>query len=406
MSQTEMDSRHPKWLNIFFFEKVIKHYCKDEEAKVMEFVIRSGSKPGESFASDLLRASINYLTVSGTKSISVIVKMMPSKEEGDIDGKRLFMNEMKMYGDTLIDINRVLVEANADVKLFPTLIYQSTEPAVIVLEDLSVSGFTTLQVPEDYETSKLIFTRLAAFHAATFVLLENKNDFSNYNFSVYHMPDSIQESFFRHNLDILKTLILENAWPELNKPEYVDRIDEVIEKCSIRGKRAFTPTAGGFNVLNHGDFVLRNMLFQKIDGEIRDVQFLDFQLSVYASPAVDIFYALYGSMTLKNRKKYRKEIILLYYETFKESLKTYGYDKEPPTLLDLNVELTRNGSLAAHLCLCYLPYLLAEWSAIDSNVMYNINEDSVLSKRQLYLSEKFSEVIKEEFLDFFYSGFI
>lgn len=59
-------------------------------------------------------------------------------------------------------------------KCFRSLIYQSTEPtAVIVLEDLSVNGFATLQRPDDYETSKMIFERLAVFHAATFYLLEN-----------------------------------------------------------------------------------------------------------------------------------------------------------------------------------------------------------------------------------------
>jgi hypothetical protein len=57
-------------------------------------------------------------------------------------------------------------------KCIQSLIYQSTEPAVIVLEDLSVSGFKMLQVPGDYDTSKLIFQRLAVFHAASFCLVE------------------------------------------------------------------------------------------------------------------------------------------------------------------------------------------------------------------------------------------
>lgn len=117
MSQT--DHHHPEWLNKTFIGKVIKHYVKDSKAEVREFVIQSGSKPGESFGSNLLRASINYTHESVTKSISVIVKTMPSSEGGDIDGKRLFMTEMKMYGETLIDINRVLHKADDDTKLFP-----------------------------------------------------------------------------------------------------------------------------------------------------------------------------------------------------------------------------------------------------------------------------------------------
>lgn len=88
------------------------------------------------------------------------------------------------------------------------------------------------------------------------------------------MPESIQESFFRHNLRVFKSLMKENVWPELNRSEYIERIDEVIGKCSERGRKAFSLEAGGFNVLNHGDFFLRNMLFRKIDGKICDVQFV------------------------------------------------------------------------------------------------------------------------------------
>lgn len=58
-------------------------------------------------------------------------------------------------------------------KCIRSLIYQSTEPAAIVLEDLSVNGFTTLHASDDYETSKLIFQRLAVFHAASFCLAQN-----------------------------------------------------------------------------------------------------------------------------------------------------------------------------------------------------------------------------------------
>jgi hypothetical protein len=88
------------------------------------------------------------------------------------------------------------------------------------------------------------------------------------------MPESIQEAFFRHNLKIFKDLLMENVWPDLNQPEYIERVEDMIEKCSQRGRRTFSPAAGGFNVLNHGDFFPRNMLFREIDGKICDVQFV------------------------------------------------------------------------------------------------------------------------------------
>lgn len=118
MSRAE-DPERPDWLDRGVIEKVIKHHTKDGEAKVEAFAIQSGSKPGENFASDLFRASINYATGCEARSMLVIVKVMPSRSDGDLDGRRLFMTEMKMYGDTLIDINRVLLDAHEDIKLFP-----------------------------------------------------------------------------------------------------------------------------------------------------------------------------------------------------------------------------------------------------------------------------------------------
>lgn len=120
---TEPASPHHKWLNRSFIEKVIRRYTGDDDAEVNSFAIQSGSKPGENFASELLRASINYtLTKSkpGVESISVIVKVMPPDEDENIDMKQLFSTEMKMYGETLIAINRLLLIAcDKPIKLFP-----------------------------------------------------------------------------------------------------------------------------------------------------------------------------------------------------------------------------------------------------------------------------------------------
>lgn len=114
--------------------------------------------------------------------------------------------------------------------------------------------------------------------------------------------------------------------------------------------------------------------------------------------------ALYGSMTLKNRKIYRNEIILFYYETFVSNLRKFGYEKEPPSLLDLKVEMTKNAALGAQLCICYVPYLLAESNKIDSHVMYNVDEDTETCKRNLYLTRDYADVITSEFHEFFFEG--
>lgn len=169
------------------------------------------------------------------------------------------------------------------------------------MEDLTVAGFTTLQSPKDYATTKLIFHRLAMYHAASYYMLhQEKANFTDYNYSVYHMPDTIQESFFRHNLRIFRRLLVANQWPALGESaKYVQRVDEMLKKCTERGRRAFTATAGGFNVLNHGDFFMRNMMFRtsESDGAVEDVRFVSilFVWHIYHAVISSQVYYVYSS---------------------------------------------------------------------------------------------------------------
>lgn len=67
-----------------------------------------------------------------------------------------------------------------NLKLFDIifrLIYQTVKPnTIIILEDLSLQGFSIIEKPsEDYEVSKMIAQRLAKFHAASFFLADKVN---------------------------------------------------------------------------------------------------------------------------------------------------------------------------------------------------------------------------------------
>lgn len=90
------------------------------------------------------------------------------------------------------------------------------------------------------------------------------------------MPDAIQESFFGHNLRIFKEVVME-TWQD--SAVYKERLDLLIQQYRERGQRVYSPNkkGNGYNVLNHADFIIRNMMFKNTDSVIlkdQDVQFV------------------------------------------------------------------------------------------------------------------------------------
>lgn len=67
-------------------------------------------------------------------------------------------------------------------------------------------------------------------------------------------------------------------------------------------------------------------------------------MSIWASPAIDLIFVLYGMANTEARKR-REDLILHYYEEFVGLLRKLGFVKGLPSYLDLQLELTRNGML-------------------------------------------------------------
>ena len=116
----------PTWMDQSFFDKVIRHMEKDEQAQVEEFSVKAGSNPGDNFASSLFRASITYMskfTQNKPKLISLIIKtemMQPLESMVDFfKDSPLFRNEMEMYGKVLPEIKSLWLSVGDNEILCP-----------------------------------------------------------------------------------------------------------------------------------------------------------------------------------------------------------------------------------------------------------------------------------------------
>lgn len=109
----------------------------------------------------------------------------------------------------------------------------------------------------------------------------------------------------------------------------------------------------GFNVLNHGDFHIRNMMFREDSGKEREVLFLDFQAPSLNSPSSDLntMLQLTGDFEVRERKE---EILHRYQRQLTESLLAYGFKGRLPTAIDVQVEMIKSSDIGefSSLILC------------------------------------------------------
>lgn len=132
---------------------------------------------------------------------------------------------------------------------------------------------------------------------------------------------------------------------------------------------------------------------------------IDYQICIYATPAIDLIYALYYFVSAENRQKHRAELIATYHQQFVASLKLFGYLKTPPSLIDLQIELLRNGALEVLVAICMTIFFYFDFTSMAPEDM-DMGEGTKRAKRRMYENEEFKEIIRNELPRFLHNGFI
>lgn len=386
----------PSWLNKEFFTTVIRHHSTDDEAEVTDFNVKTNANPGENFVSLILWVEINYTTsLKASNSLSVVIKLPPTTGiQGEFSQtSSIYVTEQDMYDGPLHKIKNLLESVGDYAKTHPKLVYQVTKPhRAIVMEDLGAQGYARITQPlPNYEDSKRVFQRLAKYHAAGFFLIkQNAVDSSQFKDSIFHMENPmIRETFLNEPFDVLCDVL--TSWGGMD--EYVVRLKRFRENYIPMGQRLYEPDPNGYNVLNHGDFHIKNLLFKSNGDTIEDFYFMDFQVAVVASPCVDLFYALYNMISDENRRNRRNEIIYDYHLEFANTLKRLSFDGEIPTLQDLQIELLKHGRMEVVKCVCFKLFFFLDTAKLGE---YWGTGDSKTFKAKLFNEPAFREFITTE----------
>lgn len=96
---------------------------------------------------------------------------------------------------------------------------------------------------------------------------------------------------------------------------------------------------------------------------------------------------------------------MFYHEELVAALKSIGYIKKPPTLLDVNLELLKHGKVTVALWINFYPFTFIDWSTMKIEDM--MGEDSERSrefKKNLYNSPILQKLIRQEMKNWMYLG--
>lgn len=320
-----------------------------------------GSNHGDGFLGELLRFNINGQQNNVVSSLSLICKM-PSPNplrRAEFNTDATFKREISMYGyllPYLVEFQKENGISEADgfyslPKCYGTVLDEKPNgDHAIVLEDLKASDFYLWDKLKNinYGHAKLVMEELGKFHAVSFAIRdknpEKLNEIRAKECNTFHKVAYNSElSMSFHNKNI------EKAIDALEHDEV-----KIIEKLeAVKGNNLFemidqvfsNTTPEPYGVLVHGDLWNNNIMYQNTDKETPSkLSFIDWQLSQFGSPALDVAHYIFCSLDEVTRSKYYHEFIDLYYSSLVTTLKKFGCDDQKLfTLADLKDQCRKYG---------------------------------------------------------------
>lgn len=161
-------------------------------------------------------------------------------------------------------------------------------------------------------------------------------------------------------------------------------------------------------MLAHGDCHTNNIMFtHDKENNITSCLLVDFQMSYWTSPVIDLLYFLVGSPELAIKVKYFDYLVYHYYKNLVSTLRKLGYKKKIPTAVDLHIDILQRGIMAIMNCLQVLPIMLLDPS--EDSKMENFmkaDEEAIRFKNTLYNNPRYITQMTELFPFFENKGFL
>jgi hypothetical protein len=398
----EEKREQPDWITVPYLEKALQKGFNNPKLKIQKCDLSHATAVGDHYASIMLRARLSIQkSEKEEENLSIIIKIPPlgSFAEKTADLKP-FGREIKMFTKTLPASNKILLKAFPNHEKFYAECYfgeeKTLQESIIILEDLRQSGFTLGDrfggLDSDHTT--LVLTSLAKLHASSLIYIENDPDPINlYDMYVWsHSNEEMCANIFKKGVGVIADVI--KTWENEPKKDGYYRKMKALEEVAVEKLiNVFAKDDTKLNVICHGDCWINNMMFRyDNNNKVNGIKFLDFQISHYNTPALDLNYFIFTSA--KSRFTNVDQLLEIYYETFMETIKKMNYKlKKPFTLQILKEEFREKLFYGLLTILCIFPITMADPAdapKLDDMLGDEKKEDGT----RVYRSKKFSEILK------------
>lgn len=197
----------------------------------------------------------------------------------------------------------------------------------LVLEDLCVDDFVMVDVRNDDLTAdhvNLVMRALGKYHAISFALKDQQPD------QFRQLAGSLDELFIRANDENMAKVMTMFSKQVLAVADSLDdkRIGDKVKAAydgnyiQLMADMVDGTKAEPYTIICHGDCWNNNTMFQLDEaGKPVALRLLDFQISRYASPALDILYYIFCCTQKQLRDRHYDSFLVEYHASLSKHLK-------------------------------------------------------------------------------------
>ncbi|XP_001648768.2 uncharacterized protein LOC5564430 [Aedes aegypti] len=380
------------WRNLDFFRDVVSKDLSlpEDEFCLSNLVVTDATGKQSGFMSLLHRVKLDVELKGGNREQkSYIVKEKSNDVFGGdmVDKFNVFEKEIEAYQKLIPEFEKLFPHK---VKFGPKFFKSVTFPfTVIVMEDLNASGYVMKNCSKrlDISQSKTVLSRMAKFHAASVVYFKQNGPYpKSFKTGMYDEDSAADCEAYIGNL--YKSLVASLIERKCSN-QFLELINQWGANPYVAGARLFRLNDNDFNVLNHGDLWMNNVMFSD-----NDLLMIDFQIAFYGSFTFDLLEFIFCTVEVDDIINQFDDLIEFYHHELRTAFQMLDNSNMLPSLETLQADIKRHGFLAALLMIEAIPMIsYIKVGELSLELMSSSEPEGEEFRRKLYHNEKYIEVV-------------